>query len=256
MKRSAFSYKAGNSFLHRMPAWLKILFVPAASIAVFSLPACFSAALIAFQFLLASLLRFSLREQLRDLKFTLYLAVFLYFTGMAGFFCAGFLGGGLGLVPALRLSAERAFGNSATALMLMKLLCVMQTSSLVFKTTTSLEMRGGVAAIEAAVRRLLRLGDGSSATDLVSFTFYFIPLVFRIWGQLETAWRARQGKASPRMFMALLPALFSVGMKSAYNAARAVMARRQEFSGAPETAHRGAAVQDGEKYRDMPSRTL
>ena len=226
MKYSAFSYKAGDSFLHRMPSWLKILLVPAISAAVFSLPAGVSVALSAIFFVLASLLRFSFREQLRDLKFALYLAAFLYLSGFAGFFCAGFFGGGKDFISALADAAGKAIGNSATALMLLKLLCVMQASSLVFKTTTSLEMRAGAGAIEHAARRILRLGDGSSFTDLVSFTLYFIPLVFRIWGQLETAWRARQGKASPRMFMALLPALFSVGMKSAYNAARAVMARR------------------------------
>lgn len=233
MRYSAFSYKAGNSFLHRMPAWLKILFVPAFSAAVFSQPAGFSAALAVLQFILASLLRFSFREQLRDLKLALYLAAFLYLSGFAGFFCAGFIGGGDGVIPALEGAAEKSFRNSATALMLLKLLCVMQVSSLVFKTTTSLEMRGGAGAIEHAVRRLLRLGDGGPLTDLVSFTLCFIPLVFRIWGQLETAWKARQGKATPRMFMALLPALFSVGMKSAYNAARAVMARSQEFFTSP-----------------------
>lgn len=226
MKYSSFSYKAGNSFLHRMPAWFKILFVPVLSVAAFSLPFCFSASLIALQFVLALFLRFSFREQFRDLKFVLYFAVFLYFTGFIGFFCADFFGGGTGFLSALKDSAEETFRNSATALMLLRLLCVMQTSSLIFKTTTSLEMREGVGAIESFVRRILHLREENTLTDLFSFTLYFIPLMFKIWRQLETAWKARMGKSGPRMFMALLPALFSVGMKSAFNAARAVTARR------------------------------
>lgn len=226
MKYSSFSYKAGNSFLHRMPAWIKIIAVPVMSAAVFSLPPCVSIALIALQFILASFLRFSLREQFRDLKFVIYFAFFLYFTAFIGFFCADFIGGKTGFLSALVLSAGRTFRNSATAFMLLKLLCVMQTSSVVFKTTTSLEMREGVGAIESAVRRFLHLRQENTLTDLFSFTLYFIPLMFKIWSQLETAWKARLGKSGPKMFTALLPSLFSVGMKSAFNAARAVMIRR------------------------------
>lgn len=226
MKCPSFSYKAGSSFLHRMPAWLKILAVLVLSAAAFSLPSGFPVVLAVFQVFLAFLLRFSFRDQAGDLKVVLYLAAFLYMTGFAGFFCAAFFGCGTDFAPALESSAEKAFGNPGTALMLVRLLCVLQVSSLAFRTTTALEMRGAAAEIEGAVRRFLRLGEGSSVSDLVSFTFCFIPLVFRIWSRLETAWRARRGRTSPRMFMTLLPALFSVGMKDAFNAARAVTARK------------------------------
>lgn len=225
MKYSSFSYKAGNTFLHRMPAWLKILIVPVISVAVFSLPTCFSLVLIVLQFFLAFFLSFSFREQIRDLKFVLYLAVFLYFTGFIGFFCADFLGRGTDFLSSLGTSAEKTLRNSATALMLMKLLCVMQTSALIFKTTTSLELREGAGIIECSIRRFLHFKEGNTLTELVSFTLYFIPLVFKIWSEIETAWKARLGKSGPKMFMILLPVLFSVGMKRAYNAARAVMAR-------------------------------
>lgn len=240
-KYSSFSYKAGNSFVHRMPAWAKLLFVPVLSVAAFHLPLPFALALILFQLVLAFSLGFSVREQFNDVKFVFYFAVLLYLMGFAGFFCSDFFGsvqvGNAGsetgfkeieITALLRLSFLKAFSNSATALMLVRLFCVMQTSSIIFKTTTSLEIRGGVGMIEGAARKALHLKDRSALTDLVSFTLYFIPLVFRIWSQLETAWRARMGKRGVKMFIVLLPALFSVGMKSAYTVARAVMIRSGE----------------------------
>lgn len=208
-----------------MPAWIKLLIVPAVSIAAFNMPPLFLPAAVLAQAVLAFFLRFSLSEQLRDLKFALCFAPFLYITGFAGIFCASLLGGGMDFASALASSAGKSLGNSETAVMLLRLICLLQSSSLVFKTTTSLEIRNGIGDIEGAARRLLGLRPGLPLTELLAFTLYFIPLVFKIWSQLEAAWKARQGKASPRMFMALLPALFSVGMKSAYNAARAVMAR-------------------------------
>lgn len=238
-KYSSFSYKAGKSLVHRMPAWIKLLFVPALSVAVFQLPFAFALGLILFQLALAFALGFSAKEQFNDVKFVFYFAFLLYLMGFVGFFCSDFFGsfqdgGGaekiqrIEAAALLKSSLIKAFSNSATALMLVRLFCVMQTSSIIFKTTTSLEIREGVGKIEGAIRKALRLKDKNTLTDLISFTLYFIPLVFRIWSQLETAWRARQGKSGVKMFIVLLPALFSVGMKSAYTAAKAVMIRSGE----------------------------
>lgn len=239
-KYSSFSYKAGKSFVHRMPAWAKLLFVPVLSVAAFQLPLPFALALILFQLVLAFVLKFTVKEQFNDVKFVFYFAFLLYLMGFFGFFCSDFFGSLAGdeaaetgfqkieAIKILKSSFLKTFSNSATALMLVRLFCVMQTSSIIFKTTTSLEIREGVGKIEGAVRKILHLKDRNTLTDLVSFTLYFIPLVFRIWSQLETAWRARQGKRGVKMFIVLLPALFSVGMKSAYTAAKAVMIRSGE----------------------------
>lgn len=228
-KYSSFSYKAGNTFMHALPAWLKILFVPALSLVFFRLPVFCSLGLILFQLVLATCLKFTFREQFSDLKFVVYFAVILYFMSFIGIFCSSLFPqaekGGADFLFLLKSSFFKCLGNSATALMLVKLFCVIQTSSIVFKTTTSLEMRGGIGKIESAVRKILHLKDKNTLTDFISFAVYFIPSVFKIWGQLTTAWKARQGKASLRMFLALFPVLFSVGMKNAYNTAKAVMIR-------------------------------
>ena len=237
-KYSSFSYKAGNTFMHRLPAWIKILLVPALSLVFFKLPVFCSLALILFQFVLATCLKFTLREQFSDLKFVLYFTFILYFMSFVGIFCSAIFSeasaqpeliqqteNGIDFFLLLKSSFFKCLQNSATALMLVKLFCVIQTSSIVFKTTTSLEMREGVGKIESAIRKILHLKDKNTLTDFISFAIYFIPTVFKIWNQLATAWKARQGKTSVRMFLTLFPVLFSVGMKNAYNTAKAVMIR-------------------------------
>ena len=228
-KYSSFSYKAGNTFMHRLPAWIKILLVPALSLVFFKLPVFCSLALILFQFVLATCLKFTLKEQFSDLKFVLYFKFILYFMSFVGIFCSALFSASslaqTASVQPAKSSFFKCLQNSATALMLVKLFCVIQTSSIVFKTTTSLEMREGVGKIESAIRKIFHLKDKNTLTDFISFAIYFIPTVFKIWNQLATAWKARQGKTSVRMFLALFPVLFSVGMKNAYNTAKAVMIR-------------------------------
>ena len=53
----------------------------------------------------------------------------------------------------------------------------------------------------------------------------FIPMVTKIWTQAQKAWFARGGKKSIKMYLSLLPVLFSVGMKKAWNTARAIESR-------------------------------
>lgn len=224
-KYSSFSYKAGKSFVHKIPSWIKILFIPAVSITVFHLPFYFSLALVFLQAVLAFSLHFTLKEQAEDLKFVLYFAVILYLMSFSGYFFSDLMKGE-NPEGSLRTALSVTFKNSASALMLLKLLCVMQFSSILFKTTTSLEIREGVSKIESKIRRILHLKEDGTVTDLISFTLYFIPLVFKIWSRLSRAWKARGGKEGPLMFLILLPALFSVGMKDAYTAAKAVMIRR------------------------------
>ena len=89
----------------------------------------------------------------------------------------------------------------------------MQSASLVFKTSTSLELREGIFKIEKLVRKILHLKNKATFTDTFSMFLNFIPLVSKIWEQSKKAWLARGGKNFVKMYLALLPVLFSVGMK-------------------------------------------
>ena len=84
MAYSAFSYKQGSSFLHRCPAWVKILLIPIVSISVFYFSPVFALGLLALQTLVSFILKFTLREQLADLKAVLYYALLLIFAKLIG----------------------------------------------------------------------------------------------------------------------------------------------------------------------------
>ena len=230
---SAFSYKAGNSLLHRCPAWIKILVLPVVSIAVFELPPVVVDGLLFAQVVLAFCLHFSLCEQLADLRAVLYYAAVLFFVKVVAFGVEVFAGTAVGnalnpeKVSVWERAAAALVNEKETFFMLLRLLCVMQTASLVFKTSTSLQLREGLEAIELAIRRVFRMRRRAPAAAMISLFVMFIPQVSRNWRQVKRAWKARGGKNSIRMYLVLLPVLFSVGMKQAYTTARAISVRKR-----------------------------
>ena len=213
---TAFSYKPGFSFVHRYPAWIKILLIPVVSIAVFRLPFYCAAGLCIAQVILASVLRFTIREQLRDLKAVLYYAAFLIFAKLIGSVATG----QWDISAFIRNETE-------TWILLLKLLCVMQSASILFKTSTSLQIRDGLDSMVLGVRRLFHAKKDTSVAQAVSLFICFIPQVSKNWQQAERAWKVRSGRKSLRMFVVLLPVFFSVGMKQAYNTARAISVRQK-----------------------------
>ena len=236
---TAFSYKPGSSFLHRCPAWLKTILLPLVSIIVFVLPFYFTAGLFAVQVVLAFVLCFTIKEQLRDLKAVLYYAAFLVFAKIIGNLAAGIVDGSFSSITISdipQLTAAFLLSEAATWALLLRLLCVMQTASLIFKTSTSLQIREGLESLEIAVRTFLRKifrprhpansNPRAPIAQAVSLFICFIPQVSKNWQQSERAWKARGGRKSLRMFVVLLPVFFSVGMKQAYNTAKAISARQ------------------------------
>lgn len=226
MAYSLLSYKTGKSFLHKIPAWLKILLIPALNIMLFNLPVYVAAAVILLQFVLACCLRFSLKEQFSDLFPVIFYGILLYLTSFIAQFCSFFCGEHTdGFVGAVISAGKQVFTNLTTLFILIKLFCIMQGTSLVFRTSTSLEIREGFAVIEIFFRRLFHLSRKTPVANTISLFVCFIPMVFRLWNQSVRAWKARQGKVNIRMFLTLLPVLFSVGMKNAWNSARAMAIR-------------------------------
>lgn len=258
----AFSYKNGNSFVHKMPVLVKILLIPALNILFFMLPFYFSAVLLVLQFVLACSIGFTLQEQFQDFKPVIYYAVLLYFTGFIAQFFAGLnasdavnssldavnLSNDLQTSPAavnltnnsltatsaavnlrsiLLTSLRTTFTNASTAIMLLKLFCIMQSASIIFKTSTSLQIREGVASIEIAIRKILPVSKKPTCTTAVSLFVCFIPIVYKNWEQCKRAWFARGGKKSLKMYMTIFPVFFSVGIKQAWNSSRAILIRSE-----------------------------
>ena len=216
-KYSAFSYISGNSFLHKCPCWIKILFIPVVNILFLFLPVYFCLSLIVVQLIFAFLLNFPVKQQLADLKPVIYYSFLLLVIEI--FNCL--------------FSTEVTFSQrfnfqtqKDTLFLLAKLFCMMQSASLVFKTSTSLQLREGIEKIELFIRKILHLKNKTSFTNAISMFLNFIPMVTKIWAQSQRAWFARGGKKSIKMYLTLLPVLFSVGMKKAWNTARAIEVRR------------------------------
>ena len=220
---TAFSYKAGNSIIHRCPAWIKILLIPALSIAIFKLPPLFSVILVIAQLVLAGLLRFTIREQLRDFRAVLYYALFLLFARLISVMAGLVQAGG-------RLSISDFLLEKESLIMLLKLFCLMQTASILFRTSTTLQLREGLEKMELTLRRPFtsrqrQTNAPTPVAQTLALFLCFIPQVSKIWQQTVRAWKARGGRTSLRMYTSLLPVLFSVGMKQAYNSARAITIR-------------------------------
>ncbi|MCQ2411448.1 MAG: hypothetical protein MJ057_00655 [Sphaerochaetaceae bacterium] len=182
------------------------MFIPIVNILFLCLPPMFSVVLMVMQIFLAFLLGFSLREQLSDLRPVFFYAILVAFVQLVGFVAGGF--------PSGYFSWE---SEKDTVLFLVKLFAIMQSASLVFKTSTSLELREGIGKL---------FGQNSDFTNAIAMFLNFIPMVGIVWQQSKRAWFARGGKQNVKMYVTLLPVLFSVGMKKAYNAARAVSVRR------------------------------
>ena len=220
---SAFSYKPGKSFFHRLPSWVKICFIPLFNIAVFSLNWRFAALSAVLQCLLFFCLHFSVREQLADLTPVLWYAVFLYLINL---FSETFLDfGELGLLKSIAEAVKNCLHDEKTFSTVIKFFACNQSASLMFKTSTSLELREGIEKIEISVRRFLPVKKEPAFAMVVSMFINFIPAVFKMWGQLKRAWFARGGKFSIKMYLALFPVLFTLGLKYSLDSAKAVLVR-------------------------------
>ena len=219
------SYKQGTSFLHRCPAWIKILVIPAVSIAMFYLPPVFVLCLIALQTLVSFILHFTVREQLGDLRPVIYYAILLVIAKIIGSLAQAISSSTLywpDFYQFVFIARNFFIAEKETWLLLLKLFCVMQTASLVFKTSTSLQIREGLEKIELTITRKKK----APVAQTLSIFICFIPQVSKNWQQATRAWKARGGKKSLKMLVVLLPVFFSVGMKQAYNSARAISIRQ------------------------------
>nr|MCR4954037.1 hypothetical protein [Treponema sp.] len=237
------------------------------SVLTLCLPPWFTLIIVAVQFVLACFLRFTFREQFCDVRPVFYYAVLLYFVKILGIAVEMFsldfaevFSKNVQFTNDSRLqdffSNAKAFCSwfishftwkreKETLVMLLKIFCLMQTASLMFKTSTSLQIREGFETMEHFVRKIFTpkkrtlhpqvqaqnqaqiLVQTPIATALSMFV-NFIPMVAQIWAQSKRAWKARGGKNGIKMYAALFHVLFSVGMKKAWNTARAVQVRMEK----------------------------
>jgi biotin transport system permease protein/energy-coupling factor transport system permease protein len=217
-----FRYKRGNSVCHRLPAPLKLALMLCAGVTVMFLPLSAVCAGIALMAALARCCRFTLREQCADIKPACYYAFFLFIINLAACLYAGIPGGGLG----------RDWLRADYVLYAMRLGLVMQLSALLFRTTTSIEIKETIATIETGIRMAVRklpfartIDPNAKLAKYAALMINFIPALFELWEKLNRAYQARCGRGGPKKYRILLIALFSLSFHYASEKAKALAAR-------------------------------
>ncbi|WP_044963094.1 CbiQ family ECF transporter T component [Treponema denticola] len=174
-----FSYRRGTSFLHRMSPLLKLFFLFGFTVLIFFFPNYVFFYSVFFVFF-ARFIGFSFLEQLRDLKPILpycLLIVSLH-------------------VFSVLIKTESSIKD--LVFLILKLICLMQISSLFFNTTSSLQLK-------ETLEKILPF----KLAVLFSLFLFFIPILFSIWTKLDHSWKARGGKKNLLKIFKLFPIFIS-----------------------------------------------
>ena len=174
-----FSYRRGTSFLHRMSPLLKLLLLFGFTALIFFFPnyvLFYSAFFIFF----ARFIGLSFLEQLRDLKPILPYCLLLVSLHVFSVF----------------IKTETDIKD--LTFLILKLVCLMQISSLFFNTTSSLQLK-------EALEKILPF----KVALLFSLFLFFIPTLFSIWTKLDYSWKARGGKKGLLKIFKLFPIFIS-----------------------------------------------
>ncbi|MDR2952763.1 MAG: energy-coupling factor transporter transmembrane protein EcfT [Treponema sp.] len=220
MERAAFRYKTVRGPLHRIPALLKLFLLLPLSLFCLSPPSPFLAAGIAAAIITASLCGFTLREQITDLKPAAFYAALMY------------------ALSAFSILLENARARQPSVLtqafipkpeflsVSLRLALVAQLSSLLFRSTSPIELRESIASIERFLcRRLFRVPPRYKFSSALSLFLCFIPEVFENWTAINLAWKARGGKGGFRKIKTLCFIIITLSLEKAALKAKALAAK-------------------------------
>jgi biotin transport system permease protein/energy-coupling factor transport system permease protein len=214
-----FRYIPGESAAHRCPALVKLGALLALSVAAFFSPLRVTAGAIPVLFAAALLWGIPARESLADMRPLLYYALFLYATTFISTWLAApaVPPAGVSSTPPqsrlLRAVLVTVFDPPESMVaVLVRLSAMLQVSSLLFRTTTTVALKRAIAAVcpPLAVPLALFLG--------------FIPALFEQWARLDRACAARGCRGVGKLAV-ILPALLSLAFYQADLRAKALAAR-------------------------------
>lgn len=227
-----FSYRKGNSFLHKVPALIKILFMMVFCVTVFlggqkeNISEIFQKTVL-FQLLYCvciCILLFVLGKG--KISSVLQMKWVLWF---------GLLVTAFRLVPAdwdIFKDKETSLpfitdGLLAGGLYTLRFFFASFACNMVFETTSSLEIRESFEGVHVAVSKVFPFMKKFNIAFVVSLAFTFIPEVFETWNKVRLASRARKGKKT-RFFqnlMSEMTALLSILIGLAETKRRAILNR-------------------------------
>lgn len=218
---SPFSYRIGSSFLYKIPPIFKILFMFVFGTAIFTFKESQNLILLSiFCFLIVFELcvKIGIKEQLQTFKPIFFIVVLLFFTTMLNVFITkhSFLG---------IFADYKVF--IPTISLILKLLITMQITSLVFKTTTFLQIKQTLTTIELFFRKVLHLHLKTTFSETFAFMMLFIPRVFDVYSSLIKACIAREpkGKIHLHNYFGIFFEVFALSMHKAYETSKAINSR-------------------------------
>ena len=230
--QAVFRYKIVKSPLHKLPAMFKLFLLLQLSVFCMSLPSLWLAAGIIIAVIAAFCFRFTLREQLTDLRPAVFYAALIYALSVFSVLFENWETFTYSLSAAsltVVLTPHPDFLRIA-----LRLVLIVQLSALLFRTTSAMELREGLVSIERYIKRLIgrlplfnkRISLQCHFAENISLFLCFIPEIFSAWTSINLAWRARGGKQGFRKTIPLVFLLISLSMEKAALKARALAARR------------------------------
>ena len=227
-RRPIYAYKTIKGPLHRIPALFKILGLIPLSIVCMILPLPALAAGIAVMFLCALACGFSPVEQVTDLRPSIFYGAFMLFLSVSSrLYAADFS------LPVSEFLIAVFAHHDNFLLLSLRLVIIMQLSALLFRSTTTLEIRNSMSMIETRVRRTLadippvkkHISIRPRIAENLSLFAGFIPEIFQTWTQINKAWSARGGKSGFKKIKTLVFVLVSISFEKAARKAAALAAR-------------------------------
>ncbi len=227
-REGIFKYKTVKGPLHKVPALVKLLLLLPLSVFFMSLSSVYLTAGIIAACVCAFLCRFTLREQLTDLKPAFFYTVLMY---------------ALSVFSRL-IDTWNTFPSFSLVFLLtpnpdflrisLRLVLIIQLSSLLFRTTSQGELREALFALELGFKRFLakiffqkkQVKTENRFSGYIALFLCFIPEIFENWTFINTAWKARGGKQGFAKIKTLTFMLISFSMEKAALKAKALEARR------------------------------
>jgi len=198
---AVFKYKTTKGPLHKVPAIIKLLLLLPLSVFCVYLPSSLLGVCIILNIFIALICGLSLQDQITDFKPVLFYALLMYVLSVFSNIIDDFRSTPLNQFFTLLIT------NLTYLRIILRLTLIVQVSALIFRTTSSLEIREAV-----------RL-------EILSLFISFIPEIFKIWNSVNLAWRARGGKEGFGKIKTLMFILISLSFEKAALKSNALAAR-------------------------------
>ena len=198
---AVFKYKTIKGPLHKVPALIKLILLLPLSVFCMSLAPIWLGAGIIVCIPLAFIFGLSFQDQITDIKPAFYYAILMYILSVFSVFFDNFRTMSAGELYAVLIPRYEYLRIT------LRLVLIVQISALVFRTTSTLE-----------VREAVRL-------EIISLFLSFIPEIFKIWASVNLAWKARGGKDNLLKIKTVVFVLISLCFEKAALKAKALEAR-------------------------------